>query len=129
MKETSDYLSAQDGSASTALPSYTTPDYSAASIPRLLEGLKPYVYSKEKPEGLYKQEVLMIVNLRPRDLALLDCIVEERDERFTEQDQERILEIVGEVLGGDKAEDVNGCTQASGKAQDSDDGNTRMENT
>ena len=71
----------------------------------------------------------MIVNLRPRDLALLDCIVEECDERFTEQDQERILEIVGEVLGGDKEEDVNGHTTAGGQALTSDDGNTRMENT
>ena len=55
----------------------------------------------------------MIVNLRPRDLALLDCIIEECDERFTEQEQEKILEIVGEVLGGEGEEEVNGHAEAN----------------
>lgn len=51
----------------------------------------------------------MILNLRPRDLSFLDAIVEEMDLRISEENQGRILEIVGEVLGsgdgsGDKME-------------------------
>jgi len=42
----------------------------------------------------------MILNLRPVDLTLLDCVVEECDERFGEGRQEGILRVVGDVLGG-----------------------------
>lgn len=41
----------------------------------------------------------MILNLQPRDLGLLDCVVEECDLRFGEEEQERILAVVEEVLG------------------------------
>lgn len=41
----------------------------------------------------------MILNLRPQDLSLLDCVVEEIDLRFGIDEQERILEVVGRVLG------------------------------
>ena len=44
----------------------------------------------------------MILNLRPKNLGLLDCIVEEIDERFPEEQQEDILRIVGEILGEDE---------------------------
>lgn len=42
----------------------------------------------------------MILNLRPVDLTLLDCVVEECDERFEGGRQEGILRVVEEVLGG-----------------------------
>lgn len=54
----------------------------------------------------------MIVNLRPESLGLLDCVVEECDERFTTEQQDEIVRIVGHVLGreGDGVEEngVNG---------------------
>lgn len=46
-----------------------------------------------------KGELLMIVNLRPGDLGLLDCVVEECDLRFSEEEQEGVLGVVGGVLG------------------------------
>ena len=56
-----------------------------------------------QPFGLTKSEMIMILNLRPMELTLLDCVVEECDERFSQKQQEEILRIVGEVLGGEGA--------------------------
>lgn len=42
----------------------------------------------------------MILNLRPDNAGVLDCVVEELDQRFSEGEQEAILGIVREVLGG-----------------------------
>lgn len=57
----------------------------------------------------------MIANLRPDNLGLLDCVVEECDERFTAERQEEIVRVVGDVLGregggegGGEADGVNG---------------------
>ncbi|MCJ1473724.1 hypothetical protein MMC13_002375 [Lambiella insularis] len=86
LKELTEYLS------TSPLPTYAAPFYSAAATRTLLQRLKPY--------HLTKAETLMVLNLRPRDLGLLDCVVEECDERFSEEQQEAILRIVGEVLGG-----------------------------
>lgn len=40
----------------------------------------------------------MIINLAPEELGLLDCLIEECDLRFSEDDQQGILEVVGDVL-------------------------------
>lgn len=40
----------------------------------------------------------MIINLAPEELGLLDCLVEECDLRFSEEDQQGILEVVRDVL-------------------------------
>lgn len=55
----------------------------------------------------------MMVNLRPEELGLLDCVVEECDLRLTEEEQLAILGVVGEVFGrgvengnGDEVEDA-----------------------
>lgn len=45
----------------------------------------------------------MIANLRPESLGLLDCVVEECDERFSTERQDEILEIIGDVLGREGA--------------------------
>lgn len=53
----------------------------------------------------------MIANLRPGNLGLLDCVVEECDERFSAEQQDEIVRVVGDVLGreGEEGEgDVNG---------------------
>lgn len=49
----------------------------------------------------------MILNLRPDNLGLLDCMVEECDERFTAEQQDEIVGIIGDVLGSEGGE-VNG---------------------
>ena len=50
----------------------------------------------------------MVLNLRPRELTLLDCVVEECDERFSQEKQEEILSIIGDVLGTGESEVVGG---------------------
>lgn len=71
-----------------------------------------------------KAELLTILNLRPQELGLLDCVVEECDLRLSEEEQEEILRIVAEVLGKDKsagdeddAEDINGINSANGNKE------------
>ncbi len=44
----------------------------------------------------------MILNLRPENAGVLDCVVEELDQRFGEAEQEAILGVVREVLGGEE---------------------------
>ena len=44
----------------------------------------------------------MMLNLRPRDLGLLDCIVEECDLRFSEVEMEGMLRAVGEICVEDE---------------------------
>lgn len=87
-----------DGEASP-LPPYGSSCYDASNIRQLVQRLQPFLVSDANPAGLYKNEVLMVVNLRPTDLMMLDLIVEELDERFTEARQEQILAIVRDVLG------------------------------
>ena len=42
----------------------------------------------------------MLLNLRPGTLGLLDCVVEELDERMEAGRQEEVLKIVEDCLGG-----------------------------
>ncbi len=50
----------------------------------------------------------MILNLCPEELGLLDCVVEECDLRFSDEEQVEILRVVGEILtGGDGVEEGN----------------------
>lgn len=66
----------------------------------------------------------MIVNLRPENLGLLDCVVEECDERFTSEQQDEIVGIVGDVLGreGDGGEN-GGDVGRGGVSGENEDGN------
>lgn len=63
-----------------------------------------------------KSEVLMICNLRPGEQTLLDCVVEECDERFSSQQQEEILGVVRDALGIGKEEEdaVGGAVEGDG---------------
>ncbi len=88
------------------IPANNAPEYTTATIRALTELLQPY--------KLTKGETLMIINLRPLDLTLLDCVVEECDERFSAQRQEEILRIIGDVLGREPRTDgVNGVSGLS----------------
>ncbi|KAL9063233.1 MAG: hypothetical protein Q9161_009574 [Pseudevernia consocians] len=101
LKELTDYLSPPPTSRSR-IPRYQNPPYSDAAIRALVAGLQPY--------KLTKSEVLMIANLRPENLGLLDCVVEECDERFSAEQQGEIVRIIGDVLGreGENGGEVNG---------------------
>lgn len=74
-----------------------------------MRGLEPY--------GLTKSEVLMTCNLRPGEQTLLDCVVEECDERFSSEQQEEILRIVRDALGFKKEEEdaVGGAIEGEGE--------------
>lgn len=41
----------------------------------------------------------MILNLRPNNVVLLNAIIEEMGERFSEEQQEELVAIIIEVLG------------------------------
>ena len=62
----------------------------------------------------------MVLNLRPKELTLLDCVVEECDERFSQEKQEEILSIIGDVLGTEETEIVGGqgSNGANGEAME-----------
>ncbi len=63
----------------------------------------------------------MMLNLRPQDLGLLDCVVEECDLRFTEEQQEQILAIIAGVLGS--TESMNLDEAEASNANGNGDGN------
>ncbi|KAI0432654.1 HRDC-like protein [Xylaria sp. FL1042] len=65
--------------------------YDVASIPILLKKLQPY--------NITKGECIMIVNMRPTGSAALNAVLEDMEERFDEQQQTEIIDIVVEVLG------------------------------
>ncbi len=46
--------------------------------------------------------MLAILNLRPSSTALLSTAIEDMEDRFTEDEQNKMVEIIGEVLGRDE---------------------------
>lgn len=44
----------------------------------------------------------MILNLRPSSIAVLSTVIEDMEERFSEDEQAVILEVIAEVLGRDE---------------------------
>ncbi|KAG5944789.1 hypothetical protein E4U59_006882 [Claviceps monticola] len=75
--------------------------YTPDCIAQLLEKLRPYELSKG--------EVVMLLNLRPASVAGLNTIIEDMSERFSEEQQEDMVNIVTQVLGRfDVPEEENG---------------------
>lgn len=72
--------------------------YSPECIGQLVERLRPY--------DLSKGEIVMILNLRPASMAALNTIIEDRSDRFSEDQQEEMVNIVAEVLGRFEAEET-----------------------
>ncbi len=72
-----------------------TRTYSPTAVPSLLEKLR----AANLPSELTKGELLSILNLRPSSSALLSTAIEDMEERFSEEEQNRIVDIIGEVLG------------------------------
>jgi hypothetical protein len=65
--------------------------YNENTIKTLIERLRPYSFAKA--------ELLMIMNLRPTNAGNLNTVVEEMEDRFSDEQQEEIVAIIGEVLG------------------------------
>lgn len=70
----------------------------------------------------------MIANLRPESLGLLDCVVEECDERFSAERQDEIVRIVGDVLGRE-GEGMNGDGERNGVGGEGGGGEGGMSDT
>ncbi|KAL7918739.1 RNA polymerase Rpb4 domain-containing protein [Trichoderma austrokoningii] len=79
--------------------------YTSNCISQLLERLSPYELSKG--------EVVMILNLRPASVAALNTVIEEMAERFSDEQQEDMVNIILEVLGQFEA-----SANANGNADD-----------
>ncbi|KAI9811770.1 MAG: hypothetical protein M1827_005315 [Pycnora praestabilis] len=100
IKELIEYLQPPPSPLHSTQDPSQSPTYTPATIPDLLTALKPY--------DLTKAELLMILNLRPDGVGVLDCVVEEMEIRLDEGKQEEILRIVGDVLGREKVVDGEG---------------------
>ena len=59
----------------------------------------------------------MILNLRPSSNAVLSAVIEDMEERFSEDEQNAILAIIGEVLGHDDSTRTNGDPEADGHTE------------
>jgi hypothetical protein len=70
--------------------------YDATTMTRFMDRIR----AARLPSELAKGEVLMILNLRPSSVAGLNTAIEDMESRFPENEQEKLLEIIGEVLGG-----------------------------
>ncbi|MCJ1244803.1 hypothetical protein MMC30_002003 [Trapelia coarctata] len=125
IKELTDYLS-PSASEQSPLPPYSPPAYTPAKIKNLIVRLKGY--------NLTKAELLMITNLKPEDLGFLDCVVEECDLRFSAEEQEEILRVVGECIGGqgmdvdvDGEDGVNEEGKENGKGEEAQAGEMNVD--
>lgn len=91
-----------------------TQAYDSTAIPRLLEKLR----EANLPSELTKGEVLSILNLRPLSSALLSTAIEDMEERFSEDEQNKIVDIIGDVLGRPEADE--GAEGGEGDEMDAD---------
>ncbi|KAK4210007.1 RNA polymerase Rpb4-domain-containing protein [Rhypophila decipiens] len=76
-----------------------TKTYNNNSAQTLVDKLRPLSL------GLEKGELLQIMNLRPSSSALLSTVVEQLEDRLSEEKQAALLEIIAEVLGRDEPTD------------------------
>ncbi|KAG5979150.1 hypothetical protein E4U55_005500 [Claviceps digitariae] len=65
--------------------------YTPDCIAQLLEKLRPYELSKG--------EVVMMLNLRPASVAALNTIIEDMPERFSDEQQEDMVNSIAQILG------------------------------
>ncbi|KAK1761383.1 RNA polymerase Rpb4-domain-containing protein [Echria macrotheca] len=83
--------------------------YSPEALPRLIERLSEENFGSE----LTKAELLMIFNLRPSNNAVLSTTIEDMIERFTEEEQARLVEVFTEVLGSNPPDPVEAAEDES----------------
>ncbi|KAI2463200.1 HRDC-like protein [Annulohypoxylon bovei var. microspora] len=65
--------------------------YDTTAIPEVIKRLSPYEISKG--------ECIMILNIRPTNVPVLNAVIENMEDRFNAEQQQEILEIVTEILG------------------------------
>ncbi|KAK0705300.1 RNA polymerase Rpb4-domain-containing protein [Lasiosphaeris hirsuta] len=70
--------------------------FSPAAIQLLIEKLRQANLGSELAKG----EVLAILNLRPTCAEQLAAIVDDMEERYTDEEQKKIVAVIAEVLGG-----------------------------
>ncbi|KAH6672979.1 DNA-directed RNA polymeras-like protein III subunit RPC9 [Halenospora varia] len=85
-KEVLDYL----GEAPSPLGSVPFP-YNERTINNLLKALRAW--------DITKGEMIMILNLRPTKPENLHVVVQQIEDRFSEEDQSHILQVISDVLG------------------------------
>ena len=90
--------------APSPLQDESAKSYSTEAFAQLLEKLREANFKSELTKG----ERLSLFNLRPSNSAVLSTAVEDLEERFTEDEQNRMLEIIHEVLGGNLAQQNGG---------------------
>ncbi|KAI4222370.1 MAG: hypothetical protein L6R36_006199 [Xanthoria steineri] len=89
--ETANADASENAFPPTTDPSPLPPPLSTPQIQNLVHALSRY--------NLTKAETLMILNLGVRELGLLDCVVEECDERLGSEEQEALCAVVGGCFG------------------------------
>lgn len=65
--------------------------YDTKAIPELIKRLRQY--------QITKGEFIMLLNVRPSNVPILNTVIEDMEDRFSEEEQQQILEIVTELLG------------------------------
>lgn len=75
--------------------------YTPESIGTLIERLQPY--------DLSKGEVMMIINLRPHKIEVLNAVLEDIADRYTDEQQLEMIEIIADVLGDFEERDQDGA--------------------
>ncbi|KAG7125205.1 DNA-directed RNA polymerase III subunit rpc9 like protein [Verticillium longisporum] len=83
--------------------------YSQDCIKQLIQRLHPY--------ELAKGEMIMIFNLRPASASALNTIIEDMEDRFDEDKQAEIVDIIAEVLGTFPPGGAAGAAEANGQAE------------
>lgn len=83
-----------------------TRNYDYDVVSRLLQGMQ----SANLNQDLAKGEVLMILNLRPSSIAVLSTVIEDMEERFSDDEQNAILEVIASVLGRHETANGEGST-------------------
>ncbi|KAI2632103.1 HRDC-like protein [Hypoxylon sp. NC1633] len=67
------------------------PPYDTSVIPVLIRRLRPY--------QITKGELIMLLNIRPANIPVLNTVIEDMEDRFNNDQQEEILGIIAELLG------------------------------
>ena len=92
----------------------TPAQYNQTTLAQLLERLKPYKLSKA--------EIITILNIHPASYPILNIVIEDMEERFTEDQQGEIMNIITEVLG--EFEPRKDVLEVAGGDVSMDEGNT-----